>query len=136
MSVVIFNAVEFKAQFPAFAAVDNGFLQSCFTYAGLYLSNNDCSPVQDLDKRKELLYLLTAHIAYVQGALNPGGTSGGAQPVGRLASATEGSVSVSYDFGPVENRQAWYVTSQWGAMYWAATSYLRSFNYRPRPTRY
>lgn len=136
MAQVVFDPAAFKVAYPAFSAVDDGFLQSCFVQAGFYLSNKDCSPVQDVADREALLWMLTAHIAYLQGALNPPGTTSGPAPVGRLGSATEGSVSVSYDFGPTTNREAWYLQSQWGAMFWAATAYLRAFRYRPRPTRY
>lgn len=135
MAQVVFSPVEFKAQYPMFAGVDDAFLQGCFNQATLYLSNKDCSPVQDLDERKTLLYMLVAHIAYLMGALNPAGMNS-MTPVGRLGSATEGSVSVSYDFGPMTNREAWYQQTQWGSMFWAATAYLRSFSYRPRPTQW
>lgn len=134
MAVVVFDPVRFKLAYPAFAAVSDAFLQSCFTQAGFYLSNRDCSPVQNLADREQLLWMLTAHIAYLQGALNPAGVPGGPQPVGMLSGATEGSVSVSYNFGPIQNREMWYMQSQWGQMFWAATSYLRSFRYRQRQT--
>lgn len=136
MAQVVFDPVAFKAMFPAFAGVDDGFLTLCFRQATTYLSNKDCSRVQDLEEREYLLWLLTAHIAQLMGALNPAGVAGGASAVGRTASATEGSVSVSFDFGPVSEREAWYSQTQPGAMYWAATAKYRSFNYRPRKTCY
>lgn len=133
MAQVVFSPTEFKAQYPMFAGVNDAFLQGCFNQATLYLSNKDCSPVQDLEERKTLLYMLVAHIAYLMGALN---ANGAINPVGRIGSATEGSVSVSYEFGPITNREAWYMQTQWGASFWAATAYLRSFCYRQRPTRW
>ena len=135
MAQVVFSPVEFKAQYPMFAGVDNAFLQGCFNQATLYLSNKDCSPVQDLEERKTLLYMLVAQIAYLMGALNPAGMNS-MTPVGRLGSATEGSVSVSYDFGPMTNREAWYAQSQWGLAFWSATAKYRSFNYRHRATQW
>lgn len=134
MAQVVFNPVQFKAMFPAFSGVDGGFLTLCFKQATTYLSNKDCSRVQDLEEREYLLWLLTAHIAQLMGALNPAGAAGGASAVGRTASATEGSVSVSFDFGPVSEREAWYSQTQPGAMYWAATAKYRAFRYHPRPT--
>lgn len=132
MAQVVFDPVAFKESYPAFAAVSDAALQQYFDIACLYLSNADCSVVQDIAKRKTFLWMLTAHVAQLSGALNPGGLPGA---VGRTASATEGSVSVSFDY-PMSPGSEWYSTTQWGAMFWAATAYLRSFRYRPRPTRY
>lgn len=130
MASVVFDPVRFKAAYPAFAAVPDALLQQYFNIATLYLNNGDCSIVQDLEKRETLLWLLTAHIAFISGALNPGGVPG---PVGRVSSATEGSVSISTDYPSTPNA-AWYNQSQWGAMFWAATSSIRGFRYRARPT--
>jgi len=131
MAVVIFDPAAFKSAYPQFAAVSDGQLTNYFNLATLYLSNEDCSVVQDIPKRTTLLWLLTAHIAFLSGALNPGGTPG---LVGRVSSATEGSVSVSVDF-PSSPNGAWFQQTPWGAMFWQSTLSLRSFRYRARPTR-
>lgn len=131
MTVATFDPVAFKARYPAFAAVDNALLTACFADAGLYLCNGDNSPVQDIAKRTSLLWMLTAHIAYLGGALSPDGLP---PMVGRTSSASEGSVSVSSEFA-VPGTAAWFSQTQWGAAFWQATTYLRSFNYRARPTQ-
>lgn len=133
MAVVVFDPAAFKARYPAFAGVSDAVLQGCFDDATLYLSNKDCSIVQDIEKRKQLLWMLTAHIAYLGGALNPAGSGGGALPVGRMSSATEGSVSISTEYAAPWSA-AWFSQSSWGAAFWQATLSLRSFRYRPRPT--
>lgn len=130
MAVVVFGPAAFKLAYPQFAAVSDAALTNYFNLATLYLSNDDCSVVQDIPKRTTLLWLLTAHIAFLSGALNPGGTPG---LVGRVSSATEGSVSVSVDF-PSNPNGAWFQQSSWGAMYWQAVLPYRSFRYRARPT--
>lgn len=132
MAQVVFVPADFKAAYPAFANVADAALQNYFDIACLYLSNDDCSRVQDLTKRQALLYMLTAHVAQLSGALNPGGVPG---PVGRVSSATEGSVSASFDY-PMSPGSEWYALTPWGAMFWAATAYLRSAVYRPRRTCY
>lgn len=134
MPSVVFNAAAFKLRYPEFSAVSDAVLQGCFNDATLYLSNEDCSIVQDLTKREQLLWMLTAHIAYLQGVLNPGG-GGGFVPVGRMSSATEGSVSISSEYN-VPGTAAWFAQTQWGAAWWQATLSLRSFRYRPRATVY
>ena len=130
MGVVVFNPTQFKARYPEFTSVADVTLAACFDEAGLYLSNKDCSAVQDLTRRALLLNMLTAHIAWIGGKLNPGGQP---LPVGRTSSATEGSVSVSLEYG-VPGSQAWFLQSQYGAAFWQATTSLRGFRYRPRPT--
>lgn len=133
MAVVAFNASGFKTRYPEFAAVSDAYLQACFNEAGIYLSNTDCSIVQDVTRREIFLWMLTAHIAYLSGVLQPAGVAGGPLPVGRTSSATEGSVSVSFEFNS-PGTPAWYAQSQWGVAFWQATAYLRAFRYRPRPT--
>lgn len=130
MAVVVFDPAAFKLTWTQFAAVSDAQLTGYFNLATLYLSNTDCSIVQDIPTRTTLLWLLTAHIAFLSGALNPGGTPG---LVGRVSSATEGSVSVSVDF-PSSPNGAWFQQTPWGAMFWQSTLSLRSFRYRARPT--
>lgn len=133
MTAVIFNPTAFKTRYPEFAAVSNVLLQAYFDESTLYLSNSDTSPVQDIPRRTLLLNMLTAHVAYIGGAL--GNNGGQALPVGRTSSATEGSVSVSLEY-MTPGTQAWYVQTQYGAAFWQATLNLRRFRYRSRPTVY
>lgn len=132
MTIVVFDPVAFKARYPEFTAVSNTLLESCFTEAGLYLSNTDASPVQNVARRAVLLNMLTAHIAYLGGALS---VDGQPRPVGRVSQAAEGSVSVAFEYG-VPGSKEWFVQTQYGAAFWQATLSLRSFRYFPRPTQY
>jgi len=132
MAVVVFDPVAFKARYPEFAAVSDGLLSACFTEAGLYLSNTDASPVQSVPRRTLMLNMLTAHVAYLGGALS---LDGQPRPVGRLSQAGEGSVSASFEY-MTPGTQAYFAQSQYGVAFWQATLSLRSFHYRPRPTCY
>lgn len=132
MAVVTFVPADFKARYPLFASVSDSLLTACFDDAGLYLSNSDASPVQDVTRRRSLLWMLTAHIAYLGGAL---AADGQPRPVGRLSSATEGSVSIGTEYTtPTPGSGAWFNQTQWGASFWQATTALRGFRYMPRPT--
>lgn len=131
MAAVVFNPADFKAAYPEFGAVPDATLNGYFLRSQLFLVNEDC-PVQDEAKRLQLYWLLVAHIAQLAGALNHGGAPG---PVGRTSSATEGSVSVSLEFNATMGA-SWFVQTPYGAAFWAATAYLRSFRYVARPTRY
>lgn len=132
MSIAVFDPVSFKARYPEFAAVSDATLNLCFTESGLYLSNTNDSPVQNLTRRTMLLNMLTAHIAYLGGKLNIDGMP---RPVGRINQADEGSVSVGFEY-LIPGTHAWFTQTQYGAAYWQATSSLRGFQYRDRPTVY
>ena len=132
MAIVTFDPAAFKARYPEFAAVGGPLLQTCFDEAGLYLSNSDNSPVQNLTRRATLLNMLTAHVAYIGGLLSADGMP---RPVGRVSQASEGSVSAAFE-GPPPGSAQWFQQSQYGAAFWQATSSLRGMRYIPCPTRY
>lgn len=132
MAAVVFDPVAFKARYPEFAAVSNATLGACFTEAGLYLSNANNSPVQNVTRRALLLNMLTAHVAYIGGLLSADGMP---RPVGRLSQAGEGSVSAAFE-NLTPGSAAWFQQSQYGAALWQATTSLRGFRYIAQPTRY
>lgn len=75
--------------------------------------------------------MLTAHIAFMDGALS---ADGQARPVGQVLSATEGSVSASFaNIAPTQGSGAWFNQSTYGAAFWQATSNLRGMQYVPGP---
>ena len=134
MPAVVFDPAAFKARYPEFAAVADPTLAACFDEAGLYLSNSDNSPVQNLTRRATLLNMLTAHVAYIGGLLSADGMP---RPVGRVSQASEGSVSAAFEgVPPTPGSGAWFQQSQYGAAFWQATSSLRGMRYVPCPTRY
>lgn len=128
MGIVVFDVDAFRKRYPEFAAVPDLLLQEYFTEATIYLDNTDSSRVSDLTQRAMLLNMLTAHITQ----LNSGSKGKGASElVGRISSATQGSVSVSADMGPVSNTEAWYLQTKYGAAYWNATAPFRTMQYSP-----
>jgi hypothetical protein len=127
MAIVVFDPAAFKIRYPEFSAVSNAALQLYFNDAELYLSNTDDSPEQNINRRTSLLWMLTAHIGLLSGVLS---ATGNALPVGRVSSATEGSVSASLDYMMLSpGTGPWFQQTQYGASFWAATSALRGFKY-------
>lgn len=122
--VVVFDPVEFRALYPTIQANDDQ-LEMYFEMAETFLDNTKCSVVKDLGARKRLLYLLVAHIATLTGQAEQGNNV-----VGRVSSATEGTVSISLDYGTMGNNERWYLQTPWGAMYWQLTKKYRSAVYR------
>lgn len=132
MGVAVWNPVTFVARYPEFANANMAQLGAIFDQdAPFYLNNTDCSPVQDVTKRTYLLNMLTAHIAFMGGALS---ADGQARPVGQVLSAAEGSVNASFaNTAPTPGSGAWFQQSQYGAAFWQATSNLRGMKYVPGP---
>ena len=128
MTAVVFDVIAFKARYPEFNAVDDVRLSAFFNEATLYLSNTD-KPVKDVVKRATLFNMLVAHIASLAGVLANNTPS----PVGRVASAGQGSVNVSTEYLPL-GTHAWFTQTQYGAAFWQATVQYRSFRYYPNPT--
>lgn len=129
MAIVVLDISKFRAMFPEFSNLTDAQLPFLFDQATDYLNNSEYSLVIDVIKRERLLYLLIAHLAYVRyGDANDNGGSG---MVGRLSSASEGSVSASSDAGQIEFRYMWYTQSPHGMDYWQATKVYRMANYYP-----
>jgi len=128
MAVVIFNVDVFKERYPEFAGISDGLLKSYFAEATIFLNNTDSSPVTDVDIREVYLNMLVAHIAALNSDVYQRLSSG---LVGRISSASEGSVSVSVDAGSSSPDSWWYLQTSYGAEYWQATSPYRKMVYRP-----
>lgn len=126
MATITLDPAIFLARFPGFQGVNSDLLQMYFAEATLLLDPSDQSRVADQAQRQMLLYLLTAHISQLNS-----GSSG--QPasglVGRVNSATQGSVSVSTDYGTISQNAAWYLQTPFGAQYWALTARYRTMRY-------
>lgn len=129
MAIVVLDIAKFRAMFPEFSNVTDIALQFLFDQSTDYLNNTEYSLVIDATKRERLLYLLMAHLAYVRYGDSKG--NGGSGLVGRLSSASEGSVSVSSDAGQIEFRYMWYTQSPYGMDFWQATKVYRMANYYP-----
>lgn len=113
MAVVTFDYAAWVMRYPEFSgSVQPGLAQAYFDEATGILDNTDSSNVTDTTVRLRLLNMLTAHIAALSGC--------NASPlVGRIASASEGSVSVTAEYNG-DNRAAWFNQTKYGAAYWQA----------------
>lgn len=131
MAVAVFNYAQWAARYPELAgSVDAGLAAIYFTEATLYLDNTDCSPVTDVATRLALLNMIVAHIAKLNATINGAAPSG---LVGRISSATQGSVSVSVDGGTGSEAGAWFQQTTYGAAFWRATAPYRTMQYVAAP---
>lgn len=134
--IVIFSPTEFVGLWPEFTGITNGAMQNAFNEA-IYLCDNSCgSIVHDAQKRLVLLYLLTAHLLFLNVGTNDG--QGNVTPpqgiVGRIANATEGSVSVAAEYSSnVTQSEAFFIQTKYGAQFWQLTAQARTFRYAGAP---
>lgn len=108
MGTVTFDWQAFSALYPEFSAVGQVSAAAMFGKATtLYLDNTDDSSVTDLNEREQLLFLLVAHLCSLRGLGS--GKDGQAGLVGRITSASQGSVSVSVDNSGSNDASWWYL---------------------------
>lgn len=132
--IVDFDVAAWSAAYPTLAKdLTPGQAQGYFDLACLSLNNTAASLVRDLNERRVLLWLLVAHQAQL-GAMSS--QSGGM--VGRVSSASRGSVSVSSDTHSLPRDAGWFGQTQYGLTYWQATVKYRQMRMipgRPHPAR-
>jgi hypothetical protein len=130
---VVFEPAAFKISYPAFATVDDSVLQGYFDLATLFLNNRCGSRVANGTIRERLLNLIVAHLAALFSGENGQPRTG---VVGRLASATEGTVTGQFQYSSeVSESEAFWIQTQYGATYWALTATYRTAVYVPNARR-
>lgn len=137
-AVVTFSYAAWVAMFPELAAVPQVTAEGYFASACIYHSNKATGPVCDEAAQSYYLNLVTAHLAarYSNGAgsPNPGSAQNANTPVGRIASAGEGSVNASFENNYPAGTAQWWQQTKYGSDYWEATKAYRTMRYRARPT--
>lgn len=133
--IVPFVYADWIAAYPQFApalteAVVVGVI---LPIAELYCRNDGGGPVSTAQTQTTLLWLMVAHVAQLLYGPN-GATPGGSGIVGRIDSATEGSVSVHAEM-PTTPTNAWFMQTPFGAAFWQATAAYRTMRYMPGPRR-
>lgn len=129
MAIVVFVPADFKAAYPEFVAISDARCIIMFDLAAQgILDNTDNSPVMDMAYRTQLFWLLVAHLL----TLFAVGADGSERPVGRVDTATEGSVSVgfAYELPAGSAMSAWFNQTKYGALYWMMTAQFRSLLYK------
>jgi uncharacterized protein DUF4054 len=134
---VAFDYTLWSNTFPSLAPyLNSAQATACFNMATLYQANDGSGPICDPTQALSLLNLLTSHIAVLTyPTTGPIGNPDPPSPlVGRVNSATEGSVSVSAENNYPAGTPQWYQQTVWGSSWWAATSQFRTMHYVPSCT--
>ena len=133
--VVQFNYAQWAALYPEFSAtVNQQQATGYFQQATMIHRNDGGGPVNDATTQLNLLNILTAHIAALMAPPAPGQQPSGL--VGRINSATQGSVSVQAAYSTsVTQQMAFFIQTKYGAMYWTASAPFRTMRYIPNRNR-
>ncbi len=122
-NIFVFNPSDFREAYPQFSKLTDEQLNWFFEMANGDLLDNSPSSCINLKTRKKLFYLLVAHFAELQNRIDNGNSS----LVGRVSSATEGSVSIGVDYnmgtGALEQ---WLKQTPYGATFYALTAKYRT----------
>lgn len=143
--VVQFDYQTWAARYPEFdqAVVTQPVAQSLFGEASIYNANDGGGPVTDSTLQLTLLNMLTAHLAFLYfgtrattDAEGPAAEGGDGPLVGRVSSASEGSVSVQTQNDYPPGTVQWFQQTKYGASWWAATAPYRTMRYLTIPRRF
>lgn len=130
--IVQLDWAQWRLLFPEFSNVTDPQLEGpVWTMAQQYCRNDGGGPVCDPLMQTELLNLMVAHIAQL---LYGSTTSPATGLAGPIASATEGSVSVSVGF-VVNTSNQWFLSTKYGALFWQLALPFRLARYHPKITQ-
>jgi hypothetical protein len=128
---IIYTYTGWTAIYPQFAATvtQAAFDAMLYPLAQQYCVNDGSGLVSTSITQTNLMGLMCSHIAQL---LFGTATQPASGIVGRVNTATEGSVSVGAEMPAPNNAiQGWLNQTQFGAMYWAATAPYRTMRYLP-----
>lgn len=140
---VVFDYAKFIGAYPEFVAVNEPQLENYFDIADSYFQNNTSNLAfrNGVPHMTKLMYMVTAHLTQLLAARDATGrpSSSGTQPapgiVGRINSASEGSVSVGAELkGSESPSEAFFTQTTYGFLFWQATAQYRTFRYVPQVT--
>lgn len=124
---VTFNYTAWIQRYPEFKNISNALADLYFAEACLYIDNTGRGPVIDPNVQTIFLNMATAHIAALNSPVIGGeytdgtGSIPGPTLVGRIASATEGSVTASAEMPEQPGSAAWWQQTKYGAALWQAS---------------
>ncbi len=140
---ITFDYTTWVARYPEFQGVTQPVAQMYFTEATLYVDNTGMGPINDVNMLTLILNMTTAHIAALNSpkiadTYNSTGTEAASPLVGRISSASEGSVSVSSEYAEQSANAAWWTQTKYGAAAYQALMPFRTAMYFPsgRQRRY
>ena len=130
--IVTFDYETWIQLFPQFNYLSSVQVNMYLEIATTYCRNDGGGPVNNPQVQTNLLNLMVAHIAQLMAP-----KSNGQSPstiVGRINTASQGSVSVGAEF-PASPAASWYLQTQYGASAWQLMLPWRTMRYVPGRAR-
>jgi hypothetical protein len=135
---VTFDLAAWQLAFPQFASLTQAQVTGQYgalPIAETYCRNDGGGPVSTAQTQTMLLGLMVAHVCQLLYGPNPGAAGGGASGiVGRISSATQGTISVQSEF-PTTPNNAFFLQTEFGTMFWQACAAYRTARVIPGPRR-
>ena len=135
--IYAFNYAAWLAVYPEFSSpggstpVTSDQANAYFGIATSLQVNDGSGPVSSAVQQAAMLNALTAHIAALFST--PAGSPSPSPLVGRISSATEGSVSVTAEWAAqVSDNEAFYLQTKYGALYWQMRKAFLTMRYVPK----
>jgi hypothetical protein len=136
--------VAWQAQFPELGYIGYETAYEWYVTSDLFLRNDGTAPISTYARQQKAMFFLMAHLIALFGPQPGTGLPNGATAsnptggmVGRVSTASEGSVSVSSEYAAANNENAaWYAQTRYGAAYWQLINIWRRFRYMPGPVRF
>lgn len=114
MAVVELDTALFRELYPKYADASDQLVEAWWTVACQLIGNTESSRIPynppSVTVRKSILYAALCHVAELM--------TRGNSAVGRVSSASEGSVSTSFDYPALSKNGAWWAQTQCGALVW------------------
>lgn len=130
---VSFNYAAWVALYPEFAYVPQAQVIEYFNLATMYQDNSGAGFPQNPTQQLNLLNMVTAHLTQLFASLANGQPA--SQLVGRINSASQGSVSVATQLDLAKSDlAAFFAQTKYGLACWVATMPFRRMRYFPGPT--
>lgn len=101
MSIITVNLEQFQKWFPAFATITQEQLDAAYAGVGSYIATRTGTIGLELQAQTRGVYLATAHVLYM--AEHP-------DKFRQLASASEGSVSASFNAPPTKDMREYFLS--------------------------
>lgn len=130
-AVAVFVYADWIARYPELANTGQNLAPLYFAEAGLYLNNTGWGGrVCDSAAQTQLMYMLTAHIAFMNnGDITDQAASGAV--AGHMDQANQGSVAITTSIASnVPLAAAWFVQTRYGFAFWQATASFRTARFR------
>lgn len=131
--IVPFVITDWRVGYPEFVKVADPQIEIAEGIAEAIHANDGSGPVASANVQKQALWAITAHVAFLNYGYGVGSSAPANTIVGRISSATEGSVSVTTENNYPAGTPQWFQQTKYGSTYFMMMAPYRTMRYFARP---